>query len=191
MLGAGHFFRSMIDIPLVEHYHDFTMKRLVISILLLFAMIFSLGCNAPPPTASSFNLIFKYGVGAKNELNTFNGTYTKDMVMDPSITVNLSLSKEELDRIYQKMVEIDFFDYPDEFKVTVFPWQSKGLRTPYSSYYFRVEYDSKTKELSWKDNILTNDRRAEKLRELIELIRDIIESKEEYEKLPPARGGYI
>jgi len=113
------------------------------------------------------------------------------MVMDPSITVNLSLSKEELDRIYHKMVEIDFFGYPDEFKVTVFPWQSKGLKLPYSSYYFCVDYDSKTKELSWKDNILNNDKRAEKLRELINFIKDIIESKEEYKQLPPARGGYI
>ena len=111
--------------------------------------------------------------------------------MDPSITVNLSLSKEELGRIYQKMVEIDFFDYPDEYKATVFPWQSKGLKLPYSSYYFRVEYDSKTKELSWKDNILNKDKRAEKLRELIKFIRDIIESKEECKQLPPARGGYI
>ena len=41
----------------------------------------------PPSIPSSFNLISKYGVRAKNELNTFEGTYTKDMVMDPSITV--------------------------------------------------------------------------------------------------------
>ena len=167
------------------------MKRLAPIILIVCSLVFSLSCSTPPPTSSNFNLIFKYGVGAKNELNTFNRTYTKDMVMDPSITVNLSLSKEELGRIYQKMVEIDFFDYPDEYKATVFPWQSKGLKLPYSSYYFRVEYDSKTKELSWKDNILNKDKRAEKLRELIKFIRDIIESKEEYKQLPPARGGYI
>ena len=54
-------------------------------------------------------------------LDTFKGTYTKDMVMDPSITVPLSLSEEEMDRIYQKMVEIDFFNYPDKFSVSVPP----------------------------------------------------------------------
>ncbi|OPX85542.1 MAG: hypothetical protein A4E53_03536 [Pelotomaculum sp. PtaB.Bin104] len=31
---------------------------------------------------ANFNLIFKYGVGAKNILNTFEGTYTKDMIPD-------------------------------------------------------------------------------------------------------------
>ncbi len=61
-----------------------------------------------PPRESNFNLIFKYGIFAKNELNTFDGTYTKDMVQDPSITVELSLSEEELDSIYEKMAECRF-----------------------------------------------------------------------------------
>jgi len=164
---------------------------IIAGLALILAVTGLTSCTTRPAEVSNFNLIFKYGVMARNELNTFEGTYTKDMVIDPSITVELSLTEEELDRIYQKMVEIDFFDYPDEYKATVFPWQSKGLKLPYSSYYFRVEYDSKTKELSWKDNILNKDKRAEKLRELIKFIRDIIESKEEYKQLPPARGGYI
>lgn len=171
------------------------MKRrwsIMIVLALMAALSGTAGCIAPsPPSPSTFNLIFKYGVGAKNELNTSQGTYTKDMVMDPSITVNLSLSKEELDRIYQKMIEINFFGYPDEFSVSVSPGQSVGMVTPYCSYYFRIEYDSKVKELRWEDNIINEDKKAEKLRELITLIRDIIESKEEYKQLPPPRGGYI
>jgi len=165
------------------------------SIMLVLALVAALlgaeGCVAPPPSPSNFNLIFKYGVGAKNELNTFEGTYTKDMVMDPSITVNLSLSKEELDRIYKKIVEINFFGYPDEFSVSVPPGQAVGMVTPYYSYYFKVEYDSRVKELSWEDDIINEDKKAEKLRELINLIRDIVESKEEYKQLPSPRGGYI
>ena len=112
------------------------MKRRwsIMIVLALVAALLGTGCVAPPPSPSNFNLIFKYGVGAKNELNTFEGTYTKDMVMDPSITVNLSLSKEELDRIYKKIVEINFFGYPDQFSVFVPPGQSVGMVTPYYSY---------------------------------------------------------
>jgi len=165
---------------------------IMIVLALMAALSGTVGCTAPPPPSpSNFNLIFKYGVGAKNELNTSQGTYTKDMVMDPSITVNLPLSKEELDRIYHKMDEIDFFGYPDQFSVSVSPGESVGMLTPYCSYYFRVEYDSKVKELWWEDNIINQDKKAEKLRELITLIRDIIESKEEYKQLPPPKGGYI
>ena len=156
--------------------------------------------STPPitPSESNFNLIFAYGVGAKNRLDTFKGIYTKDMVVDQSITVNLYLSKNELDIIYQKMVEINFFDYPDKFSVSIPPEEAIML-TPYSSYYFKVKHDSKIKELWWDDNkfwqeggkLTYKDEKAEKLKELIELIRNIIESKEEYTKLPTPRRVYV
>jgi len=166
---------------------------LMIVLALVAVLSETAGCVAPlpPPSPSSFNLIFKYGVGAKNELNTLQGTYTKDMIFDPSITVNLSLSQEELDRIYNKMVEINFFGYPDEFSIFVPPGELVGMVTPHRSYYFRVEYDSRVKELWWEDDIINQDKKAEKLRELITLIQDIIESKDEYKQLPLPRGGYI
>ena len=166
-------------------------RQIIIVLVLVAALLGTAGCSAPPPSPSNFNLIFKYGVGARNELNTFDGTYTKDMIMDPPITVNLSLSREELDRIYHKMIEINFFGYPDEFSVSIPPGQSVGMVTPYCSYYFRVEYNSKVKELWWEDNIINQDEKAEKLRELIKLIKDIIESKEEYKKLPSPSSGYL
>jgi hypothetical protein len=163
---------------------------LVAGLALIVAFIGLAGCAAPPAETSSFNLIFKYGVTARNELNTFEGTYTKDMVMDPSITINLSLTEAELDRIYQKMLEIDFFDYPDEFSVPVEEGGLVTIRTPYSSYYFKVEYDSTVKELRWEDEIMNPNDKANELRELIQLIRDIVESKEEYKELPKPTSGY-
>ena len=162
-----------------------------VSLALMLALLGTVGCGTSTRRESDFNLIFKYGVGAKNELNTFEETYTKDMVMDPSITVNLALSQEELDRIYQKMVEIDFFSYPDKFSVSILPGEVIGMVIPFSSYYFKVEHNSKTKELWWDDEITNEDEKAKKLRELIKFIRDIVESKEEYKKLPPPRGGYL
>jgi hypothetical protein len=143
------------------------------------------------PGESNFNLIFRYGIMAGNTLNTFEGTYTKDMVRDPSITVPLALTEEETDRIYHKMVEIDFFNYPDNFSVSVPPGQPVGMRTPYSSYYFKVEYKSRIKELWWEDEIVNADEKANRLRELIRLIRDIIKSKEEYKELPEPRSAYL
>ncbi len=89
------------------------------------------------------------------------------------------------------MVEINFFDYPDDFSVSVPSGEVVTGITPYSSYYFKVKHDSKIKELWWDDDITNRDEKAEKLRELIELIRNIIETKEEYTKLPTPRGGYV
>jgi len=70
------------------------------SIILAVAVLAMTGCIYSSSDQPDFNLIFKYGVTARNELNTFQGTYTKDMISDPSITVDLSLTEEELSRIY-------------------------------------------------------------------------------------------
>jgi hypothetical protein len=64
--------------------------------------------NLPIGRPTNFNLVFKYGVGAKNELNTFDQTFTKDMVMDPSVTVKMKLSDNELNSIYQKINNLNF-----------------------------------------------------------------------------------
>ena len=149
------------------------------------------GCDEAEPESAGFNLEFRYGVTAGNILDTFEGTYTKDMVIDPPVTVDLSLSAAEKEMIYEKMVEIDFFDYPDEFSVNVPLGKMIGRVTPYSSYYFRVEHDSQVKELRWDDEITNLDEKAERLRELITLIRNIIESKEEYQELPEPTSGYL
>jgi len=140
---------------------------------------------------SSFNFVFKYGVTAGNELDTFHGTFTKDMVMDPAITIELVLSAEEMDSVYQKMAEIDFFNYPDEFSVDVPEGAIKTEVAPYSTYSFRVTYGGKTKELLWHDKITNSDEKADKLKELINLIRNIVESKEEYKNLPEPGSGYL
>jgi len=88
------------------------------------------------------------------------------------------------------MLEIDFFNYPDNFSVSVPPGEPSGIVTPYASYYFKVEYNSQVKELRWGDEITNPDEKAERLRELIALIRSIVESKEEYRKLPEPTTAY-
>jgi hypothetical protein len=170
------------------------MKKawLIIAVLTLIAMLPAMtGCDKQTTEKSGFNLIFKYGVTAKNELDTFKETYTKDMIADPSITIKLPLSEEEMNRIYQKMVEIDFFSYPEAFKVTVPAGELTSMVTPFSSYHFTVEYNSQIKKLSWADDVTNSDEKAAKLRELIKLIKSIIESREEYKKLPEPKSGYL
>lgn len=147
--------------------------------------------TVPTPVQSDFNFIFKYGVTGITALDTYQGTFTKDMVLDPAITIELTLSQPEMDSVYQKMVEIDFWKYPDEFSVSVPEGERKAEVTPYSTYFFQVTYAGKTKELLWHDKIMNPDAKADKLKGLINLIINIIESKEEYKKLPAQHGGYI
>jgi len=161
----------------------------IITLVLLFTGV--IGCEKQPTKESGFNFIFKYGIAGRNTLDTFQATFTKDMVMDPAITVKLTLTPEEKDTIYQKMLEIDFFNYPDKFSVDVPEGEVKTEVTLYSTYFFRVEYGQRTKELLWHDKYTNLDIPGNKLMELITLIRNIVESKEEYKKLPEPKSGYM
>lgn len=166
--------------------------KIILSFLLAICFL-CIGCSNISPKQSNFDLIFKYGYGPepKNELNTFNGMFTKDMTLEPSITVNLVLSQQEMDKIYQDMKEIDFFDYPDVFAATVTPGSTVMGVTPYLRFYFKVNYNSQIKELYWEDEIQNDDLQASKLRWLSLSIKNLIESKEEYKKLPSPKSRYM
>lgn len=144
----------------------------------------------PVGRPENFNVIFKYGVDAKNVLNTYDNTFTKDMVIDPNITTTLVLSSQELDAIYQKMIEIDFFAYPNSFAVPTDPNGCTGAVTPASTYRFDVVAGDTRKTLVWGDYITNPDDQASKLRELIRLIKTLIQARDEYKQLPQPRGGY-
>ena len=165
------------------------LRSIPLTLLILISNLF-FSCNSQQRQAINFNLDFKYGITLRNELDTFNNNYTKDMVTTPSLTVDLVLTDQEKQQIYDKMIEIDFFNYPDKFAVQVPSGQNVGIVTPYSKYSFHVLYDSKTKDLSWDDEITNSDPKADKLRNLIQMIQNIIESKNEYKQLPPATGAY-
>ncbi len=136
----------------------------------------------PTGEPANFNLVFKYGVGAKNELSTFNQTYTRDMVMDQPVTVQLKFSDSELASIYQKINDLQLFDKSKE------PIEGNMFVTPCSSYYLKVQVDSIQKELSW-DNC--RGKISNRFQQFTNFMIQLIESKEEYKKLPTPRGGYL
>jgi hypothetical protein len=140
---------------------------------------------------SDFDFVFQHGVfaaspGSGNILNTFKGTYTRDMVTDFPVTTELILTEEEKNTIYQKMKDIDFFNYPSRLNplgATVIP--------PFG-YYFRVKYDNNYKVVICPGSFFTrHDKQAVDLQALIDVIIPIIESKKEYKELPFPKAVYV
>ena len=84
--------------------------------------------------------------------------------MDPPTTTSLKLTINEIDSIYNKMKQINFFNYPDILYVHV-TGDTISMINPYSTYYFYVESDEMKKELFWSDSVLNADQDADKLRE--------------------------
>jgi len=134
------------------------------------------------------NIVFKYGYDYRNELNTFNGTFTKDLVIDGTATTRLVLSLQELNQIHKKLTDIGFYEYPETFP-------SAGVVTPRADYYLKVQKGSAIKEVTWcSDSFIdanTSSQQVESnLHELCDLMTNMIEGKLEYKLLPPANGAY-
>lgn len=102
--------------------------------------------------------------------------------MDPSITVKMKLSDGEFNSIYQKLNDLNLFNESPE------PIEGSTIVAPCSSYYLKVQINSEQKELSWNN---CGGKISDKFQQFSSYIIQIIESKEEYKKLPTPRGGYI
>lgn len=155
-----------------------------IAVLVLIGVGFLIFKNVGAPSKhqpADFNFVFNYGVGAKNELNTFNQSFTKDMIMDPPVTIKLKLTDSEMANVYKKIYNLKLFNSDRKKSKNIFV-------TPCSSYHLKVQTDSAQRELFWDD---CNGKVDDKFRKFTDYILKIIESKEEYKKLPIPRGGYI
>lgn len=162
--------------------------------LLLFATLFLMGAGcsygsvAPEKTAdhhdgdvsASFKMDFKYGVGARNELNTFQGTYTKDMIADEPITIDLELTDEELQDIEDKIDELDVFASVKE--------ETNMIVVPCVSYDLLTEMNGVQERLTWDCGEFGSNQKLDALREYINVI---LESKDAIRALPVPQGGYL
>jgi len=145
--------------------------------------------SAQPSGRALTGLVFAYGVGARNVLDTTRGTFTKDMIMASPITIPMELGAGDMARISAKMDEIGFFSYPTVFGVTVA--DGGGEITPFATYRFAAQTSSGAKVVEWADKVPSDDERARALRSLARLIEGIIVAQPEYGKLPEAQGGYL
>ena len=143
----------------------------------------------PQSTEKDFNFILKYGIGAKNEIDTFNGNTTKDLIAAGSTTMDLELTAAELFSIEKQMREINILNYPDKYE----PDPSRYV-TPNITYYLIINMDGKTKKIQWEDYNCYGEWlepvEATQLRNVFKNIIMTIEQKEKYKKLPQAVGGY-
>jgi hypothetical protein len=128
-----------------------SMHKFVIS-LIAFVLL-SCSDQGLSPQDRDFNILLRFGVNGRNELNTFENTYTKDLILDGTITVSLVLSDSELQAIKERLIETGFFSYPDTLPVS--PADSfLAAIEPHASNQIRVKNQSIVKTVFWNDTIV-------------------------------------
>ena len=144
--------------------------------------------NMPEIMPSDFDFSIQFGVQKKNEINTFKGTVTKDLVADGTATTELILTEEEMKDIYEKMQEINIAETkeftPEPINGTV------CMQEPYEEDKWKIIINGETLilSISGKHCEPTND--GKQLIELRNYVFNIIKSKGEYKSLPASNGWY-
>lgn len=160
----------------------------VILVFVAIAWAASLTCSQSTTAPDAPSLIrIHYQYGFKNELDTFKGVLQKDLVLDGVIKTPFSLTLEEQRTILDKALAVDFFAWPDTLHREAGVWMSPDP----SPDFLRVEYRDQEKRLVWFYPLDSRSAFSAPLIELTTLIRQIIESRPEYKKLPPARGAHL
>ncbi len=136
-----------------------------------------------------FNFRLNYSVLGREQIDTYNNTFTKDLVINGTKTIQFKIPVEVKNKIYSLMREIDIMSFPDTL-------ENAGISvSPSSDYKLTVLIDGKTKTIIWKEGLypeMTNNlpRNNREFLKLVKYIQDYIYSTKEYKSMPEANGGY-
>jgi hypothetical protein len=125
--------------------------------------------------------------GFVDELNTFQGTFTKDLVMDGSVTVTFWLSKADQQAILAKAEELDFFNLPDRMPAP----SGVGIQPDPSPDRLRIRTTDEDKTVEWSYPLDPDNASANAIRELSEFIMGIVRQSPVYKTLPDPRGARL
>ena len=127
--------------------------------------------------------------GFNNEVDTFNGKLTKDLILDGIVTVDFSFTTEEQMQIEEAIILNDFFNLPDTIQyfsgdsIDVLIYPNPGMQ------YLRVNYDNQDRKVYWSYP-LPDNADALAIMAIYNEIRSVVESTAVYQDLPEPRGGY-
>ena len=167
---------------------------------MLLAVLLIAGCNSnkeaepvpeqqemPEEMPGDFGFLVRYGYGevTKNEINTYEDTVIKDLIVKGAAKANITLSGDEMRSIYDRMREMNIMG-----SLELVPATLSCSAIPFQEDSWQVTADGVTRNLTWSDEHceLTDD--ANQLLELRNFIEDIIARKDAYKELPEAVGGY-
>lgn len=136
-----------------------------------------------------FNFCLNYNTDGKCQIDTYKGTFTKDLVLDGTKTIDFVIPDSVKKDIYRMIVDLNITSFPKRLKVD-------GMSvSPSCDYKLTVTINGKTKNIVWEEGFPTSmtDNLPEdnvKFLRLVKYVSDYIHNTDEYRKMPKANGGY-
>ena len=164
----------------------FTRKQvtIILGFLMLAVLYYNLIFLGPvPERPEGFDIIFTYGHGPGNTLDTRDNTYSARLV-DPQQTITLTLTDRELNQIWATIQKHQFYELTPQNPAraaSVSPSQKYSLTVIAEGY--------PTTKISMA-KIGSQTVSEYRFFRITSKIQNIIENKPAYKKLPEPRGGY-
>jgi hypothetical protein len=143
---------------------------------------------------SDFNFSISFGIGRKNKIDTYEGTFTKDLIIDGTETISFLIQADKMREMYEAFIELEIYKLPDDINADT-PIGDTALHiTPDAQYSLTYTLNSETKTVScddggpWNADGLPETR--DRLVEFIDFVSEYIYGTEEYKNMKPAEGGY-
>jgi hypothetical protein len=179
----------------------FGIVAIVAMLAVVSAGVFAVGCTSATATTSvaaapalpaaqpaDFGFVASYGAYGKNRLDTFAGTFTKDIInpAKPNPTATLRLTADQMATLYQDLRVMEFQDFPESLD----PGNTDMTASTPTSYRLDILAGGVSKTVSFAHGDLPKTKQAKDLVAWFEKLRGMIEATPEYKQMPPLEGGY-
>jgi len=172
------------------------MKKII---LCLTIILFLTACSKPIPEKNvenfTFSLEFGSGPIPLNCIDTYEGTFTKDLINFSNEheyrtqTIEFNIPDEKMQEIYDLFLEKEIYDLPDDVS-------GESFIRPSSHIIFKYTWGDETRTIICNNAYLTfTDRRVSethsRLVHFAFFITEYIYSTEEYQNMKPTIDGYL
>jgi len=150
----------------------------------------------PEQMPADFGFVAAFGVMGRNTIDTFEGTFTKDLgPSEEPATTKLSLSPDALETLYHDLVLIQnqWQVFTTEFAPNPDPDNTGTSMFVQPCMTYRLEWRAagfSSLPIVWEDSALSADLKAVALRNWFKKLQQMIEERPEWKALPPMKGGY-
>jgi hypothetical protein len=137
-----------------------------------------------------FEFKLTFNTFGKDVIDTYNNTYTKDLVLDGTKTIFFEIPFETKKEIYYLLKEVNISEFPENIDLPDF------YTSPECTYHLSAVIDGKSISVNWENGLYSYDGKIQlpdlniRFLRVIEYVSAYIYSTEEYRKMPEAKGGY-